>query len=104
MLIDILNEIVPVLITGLVAVLSYLGVAIKNKVAEKIDTETKKSLVETTVKYIEQVYKDVHGDEKLQIALQKAASLFKEKGIKIGTTELEMMIEEVVNNINKEVK
>lgn len=105
MLTDVLNEIIPVLITGLVAIISYLGIAIKNKIAEKIDTETKKSVVQTTVKYVEQVYTDVHGDEKLQIAIQKAESLFNEKGIKIGCTELEMMIEEVVNNIkNKEVK
>lgn len=98
---DILNEILPVLCTGLVALVSYLGVVVKNKIVEKLDTETKKSVVETTVKYVEQVYVDVHGEDKLNIALQKAESLFKEKGIKIGQTELEMMIEEVVNNIKK---
>lgn len=102
MWLNILNEIVPVILTALVGILSYLGITIKDKLASRIDTETKKALVTTTVKYIEQVYVDVHGDEKLQIAMTKAESLFKEKGIKIGKTELEMMIEEVVNNINKE--
>lgn len=102
MWLDILNELVPVIMTALVGIISYLGVTIKNKISSKLDTDTKKALVTTTVKYIEQVYTDVHGDEKLQIAMSKAETLFKEKGIKIGKVELEMMIEEIVNNINKE--
>ena len=97
---ELINALLPVIITGITAFLSYLGVAIKNKVVAKIDTETKKNLLETTVKYVEQVYKDLHGAEKLEMAINKAEVLFKEKGIKIGKVELEMMIEEVVNNIN----
>lgn len=102
MWLDLFNELLPVIITAFVSIISYLGIKIKNKIESKLDTDVKKALVTTTVKYIEQVYVDVHGDEKLQIAIAKAESLFKEKGIKIGKTELEMMIEEVVNNINKE--
>lgn len=98
---EIINALIPVIITALTGVISYIGITIKNKIAEKIDNDIKKSLVETTVKYIEQVFKDIHGKEKLDMALQKAEELFKEKGINIGHTELEMMIEEVVNNINE---
>lgn len=98
---EIINALVPVIITALTGILSYIGVAIKNKIVEKADTEIKKALVETTVKYVEQVFKDIHGKEKLDMALQKAEELFKEKGIQIGHTELEMMIEEVVHNINE---
>ena len=97
---EIINAIVPLLITAITGIISYVGIAIKNKIAEKVDNETKKALITTTVKYVEQVFTDVHGKEKLDIALQKASELFKEKGINIGSTELEMMIEEVVNNIN----
>lgn len=97
---ELVNALLPVIITGLTALLSYIGVTIKNKVIAKVDTETKKNLLETTVKYVEQVYKDLHGAEKLEMAMNKAEELFKEKGIKIGKVELEMMIEEVVNNIN----
>lgn len=97
---EIINALLPVILTGLTALISYLGVTIKNKIVAKVDTETKKNLLETTVKYVEQVYKDIHGAEKLEMAMNKAEALFKEKGIKIGKVELEMMIEEVVNNIN----
>ncbi len=98
---EILNQLVPVIISAGVAIISAVGIMIKNAITKAADTDVKKKLVETTVKYIEQVYKDVHGQEKLEIAMQKAEQLFKEKGINIGQTELEMMIEEVVNNINK---
>ena len=97
---EIINALLPVILTGLTALISYLGVTIKSKIVAKVDTETKKNLLETTVKYVEQVYKDIHGAEKLEMAMNKAEALFKEKGIKIGKVELEMMIEEVVNNIN----
>lgn len=97
---EIINSIIPLLITASTGIISYIGITLKNKLVEKVDNDTKKSLVETTVKYVEQVFCDVHGKEKLDIALQKAEELFKEKGIQIGTTELEMMIEEVVNNLN----
>lgn len=97
---EILNALVPLIITALTGILSYVGITIKNKIIEKADNETKKALVETTVKYVEQVFTDIHGKEKLDMAIQKAEELFSEKGINIGHTELEMMIEEIVNNIN----
>ena len=98
---EIINALIPVVITALTGVISYIGITIKNKISSKIDTDIKKELVKTTVKYVEQVFKDIHGKEKLDMALQKAEELFKEKGINIGRVELEMMIEEVVNNINE---
>lgn len=98
---EILNQLVPVIISAGVAIISAIGIKIKNIIMRTADTDTKKKLIETTVKYVEQVYTDIHGQEKLEIATQKAEQLFKEKGINIGSTELEMMIEEVVNNINK---
>ena len=41
------------------------------------DTDTKRKIAATTVAYIEQVYKDLHGDEKLARALVVAASILK---------------------------
>lgn len=101
---DIINQLVPVIVSVGVAVLSAIGIAIKGVITRYADTGTKKKLVETTVKYVEQVFTDLHGQAKFDMALQKAEELFKEKGIKIGKTELEMMIEEVVNNINNSGK
>lgn len=98
---EIINQLVPVVITALAGILSYIGIVIKNKITHKVDTELKKSLLETTVKYVEQVYKDLQGDEKLKMALQEAQKLFAEKGIKVSDIEMRMMIEEVVNNISK---
>lgn len=99
MLQEMINALIPVMITALTGIISYIGIALKKKLSAKLDTEEKRKLIQTVVKYVEQVYTDIHGKEKLDMALQSAEELFEEKGIKISHLELEMMIEEAVNNI-----
>ena len=43
---------------------------IKAVYQEKVNTEIKKNLVNTTVQFVQQVYKDLDGDAKLQKALE----------------------------------
>ena len=64
-----------------------------------VDTQTKKEIVKDTVNYVEQVFKDIHGAEKLEKAKEKALEWLNEKGIKISETELEILIESAVNGL-----
>ena len=91
-----LLEILATIITGLA---SFIGIRIKNAYTKYVDTQTKKEIVKDTVNYVEQVFKDIHGAEKLNKAKEKALEWLNEKGIKISETELEIMIESAVNGL-----
>lgn len=94
-------EIIVAILTG---VASFIGMKVKKVYEEYVNTKTKKEVVDTTVKYVEQVYKDIHGQEKLNKAKDKALEWLKEKGINISDVELEILIEASVNGFNNGLK
>lgn len=93
------NYLLEILATIITALASFIGVSIKNAYTKYINTKTKKEIVKDTVNYVEQVFKDIHGAEKLNKAKEKALEWLNEKGIKISETELEILIESAVNGL-----
>lgn len=85
-------------------IFGYVGIVIKNLAAKYITTETAKKVVDTTVKYVEQVFKDVHGDDKLNTALKLASEILEEKAIYISDVELRAMLEAGVKEMNDKAK
>lgn len=79
---------------------AYLGTKAKTLYTETVNTQVKKDVVNSTVQYIEQIYKDIHGEEKLNKALEKAEELLTEKGIPVNKEELTVLIEAAVNSFN----
>lgn len=96
-----LLEVVGFILTGVV---TYVGLQLKKLYEKYINTQVKKDVVSSTVKYVEQVYKDIHGEEKLNRAKEKALEWLNEKGITISDTELEILIEAAVNSFNNSLK
>lgn len=96
-----LLEIIAAILTSVAA---FIGVKIKKVYEEYVNTKTKKEIVECTVKYVEQVFKELHGEEKLNKAKDKALEWLNEKGIKVSDTELEILIEASVNGFNNRIK
>lgn len=101
---EFLNQIMPSLVDFIAVVvgvgLMYAGQYVKKLYNKYVDNETKKDVVNTTVQYVEQVYQDIHGEEKLEKALERASKLLQEKGITISNTELETLIESAVCGFN----
>lgn len=87
----------PVLATGLTSVISLLVL----KMRSKINSEIGDQVINTTVKYVQQVYKDCNGEEKLQKAIETASATLKEKGIKMGEIELRTLIESAVYGVKQ---
>ena len=85
-------------------IFTIIGVSAAKLQAKYINTETKRKVAATTVAYIEQVYKDLHGDEKLVRALAVAASILSQKGIKTTDEELKVLIEAAVKKMNDAYK
>ncbi len=96
------NYLFEILATIITALGSFIGVSIKNTYTKYINTKTKKEIVKDTVNYVEQVFKDIHGEEKLEMAKRKSIEWLNEKGIKISETELEILIESAVNALKGE--
>ena len=96
------NYLFEILATIITAIASFIGLTIKNAYTKYINTKTKKEIVKDTVNYVEQVFKNIHGEEKLNKAKEKALEWLKQKGIKISETELEILIESAVKELKGE--
>lgn len=86
---------------GIVGVaITVLLAFIRKKYSQYVNTDTKKKLVNDTVYYVEQVFNDLHGKEKLDKAKTTLAKLLAEKGIGFTEEELTVLIESTVNQLN----
>lgn len=86
--------------TVLMVMAGIVGYQVKKLYNKYIDTQVKKDVVDTTVKYVEQVYTDIHGEEKLAKAIERASQLLNDQGIIVSVDELETLIEAAVNGFN----
>lgn len=92
-----LNQIILLLILALA---TTLGGQARNLYRKYVTTEIKQNVCRTAVRFVEQVYIDLHGPEKLLQAMKRASAILKEYGIEISDTELVAMIEAAVNEFN----
>ena len=97
------NNLMQIVGTILLGIVSFLGAKIKTKYDGYVNTKIKKEIVNSTVRYVEQVFNTLHGQEKLNKAKEKAIEWLNEKGIKASETELEILIESVVNEFNQSI-
>ena len=78
----------------------YIGIVLKNLYTKYINDKTKQAVAKAAVQFVEQVYKDLHGDQKLNEALVAAEEMLAEKGITISALELRVLVEAAVAEFN----
>lgn len=88
----------------LTALAGYLGIVIKRLYTKFVNDKTKQAVAKTVVQAIEQIYKDLHGEEKLNKALESMSEMLAEKGITITDLEMRMLIEAAVAEFNEAFK
>lgn len=93
-----------ILYTIITAIAGYIGIVLKNLATKYINDKTKKSVAKSAVQFVEQVYKDLHGEEKLRQALAAASEMLAEKGINVTELELRVLIEAAVAEFNEAFK
>ena len=93
-----------ILMAVLTALGGYLGLVAKKLVEKYLNDKTKREVARTVVQGIEQVYKDLHGEEKLNKALETASEMLAEKGITASELELRMLLEAAVGEFNDNFK
>ena len=92
----------------LVAVAGCIGLTFRNWISkwvnaetDRLDAETKAKVAKTVVAFVEQVWKDLHGKDKLMKALDKARELLGKKGIAFDADEMMVLIEAAVAEFNE---
>ena len=82
-------------IFGILAVLAakYVKPLLQNKVVE--------ILARNAVMFVEQTYKDLHGDDKLNEALKALSLMLARWKIKISAEEMKVMLEAAVGKFNQ---
>lgn len=102
---EVLNQFIqillPILATFLTGVFTYLGTRIKAVIEQKTQNEIAKAVVADSVKYVQQVYKDIDGASKLQKAIEQASTILASKGITLTEVEINMLIESSVFGIKQ---
>lgn len=88
------------LYTVITAIAGYIGIVLKNLCVNYMNDKTKRDVAKSAVQFVEQVYKDVHGEEKLNEALIAATDMLNEKGIVVNELEMRVLIEAAVAEFN----
>ena len=82
------------------AIAGYLALVVKKLFEKYINDSTKQDVARTCVKAVEQIYKDLHGEEKFRKALEAASEMLMNNNITITDIELRMLIEAAVAEFN----
>lgn len=90
-----------ILYTILTALFGYFGIVAKKYFDKWFETKEKKAVAKEVVQFTQQVYKALHGEEKLQMALDAMSQMMTEKGIHITELEMRVLIEAAVAEFNK---
>lgn len=102
MFVEFINQYgLQILYTVVMGIAGYVGIVIKNLATKYINDKTKREVAKTAVQFVEQVYKDLHGDEKLNAALSAASEMLAEKGIHVSDLEMRVLLEAAVAEFNK---
>ena len=83
--------------TILVMVFGWVGSAIK----KWVDGKQLTNIARTVVTAVEQIYTDIHGEEKLDKALEMFSVLLKKKHIKVSAEQMKILIESAVGEFNE---
>ena len=90
-----------ILYAVLTALAGYIGIVAKRLYTKYVNDKTKQAVAKTVVQAVEQIYKDLHGEEKLNKALEAASEMLAEKGITITDLEMRMLIEAALAEFNR---
>ena len=98
---EFINEYGTAILYALImGVFGYLGLLAKKYFDKYFDSKEKRDVASSCVQFVEQVYKDLHGEEKLDKAIEAASEMLAQKGIVFTELELRVLIEAAVASFN----
>lgn len=85
---------------AITAIAGYLGMVAKNLATKYLNDKTKRTIAKTVVQFVEQVYKDLHGEDKLNAALAAFSEMLAERGIHVSDLEMRVLLEAAIAEFN----
>lgn len=98
-----LINLVIIVLTACVGFVTQKVVSFLKKKGILTELDNNKKLVDIAVNAIEQTYKHLHGEEKMNLAKIELVKLMKKRGIKITDKELDLLIESSVKEMNQTI-
>lgn len=103
---ELVTEIINTYGVKLLAMVAYIifgavAMFVKSLANKAFNTEVKQNLAKTAVQAVEQMYKDIHGEEKLTAAMKLLSESLKEYNINISTSEMKLLLEAAVGEFNR---
>lgn len=86
----------PIIGSIITAVLGWVGIQIKALYERYVNTKEKQAVCKTVVAAVDQIYKDLGGEEKLDKAIEAASDMLNARGIACTELELRMLLESAV--------
>lgn len=86
------------------AICGSLGMMVKHLLTRWANSDEKVEVAKAAAKFVEQCWKNIHGPEKLEKALEVAEMLLKKKGIDWDAEEMKILIEAAVAEFNEAFK
>lgn len=88
-------------VLAVTVVFGCLGFAAKQIYKSLVTDQRKEAIAKAAARCVEQVWKTIHGPEKLQKALEYAEIMLAKKGIPFDAEEMEILIEAAVAEFNE---
>ena len=88
---------IQIIHTILISIISYISIETKRIYKKHTQDLTKRQVINTVCKAINQIYPHLSGKEKLNKTIINTKQILKEKGIPINDLELRMYIESYIN-------
>lgn len=88
-------------VLAVTVVFGCLGWSAKQIYKKFVTDKQKEAIAKTAAACVEQVWKTIHGRDKLEKALEYAETLLAKKGIKFDAEEMKILIEAAVAEFNK---
>jgi intergrase/recombinase len=90
----------PLLYALITAIAGIIAKGVANVYNKYADSREKRAVARTVVLATEQIYNDLHGEEKFNKALLALIEMLAERGIKVAELEARMLIEAAVGEFN----
>ena len=92
---------ISIVTIAVLILVSVIGYSVGKKYEQEVNTEEKEKIVAGIVKYVQQVYDALDGDEKKKIAILKVQDILEEYNIHISEQEIDVLIEKSVYEMKK---
>jgi hypothetical protein len=104
-MVDIIKEFIQnyageLIFAALTAIVGFIGTALKKEYEDSNEDKKKREIIANVVRSVEQVYKNIHGTDKLKKAMETASKMLAQKGISITELELMVLIESTLCEFN----